>query len=85
MADLRLPYGEKTIPFSILERNLLGVVEGKKAPVIGLAEEFKRAWEFPIGSDDPAEFFHLGESVVFVVTDHTCATPTREIFSREKL
>lgn len=80
MADLQLPYGEKTVPLSIPERNLLGVVEGKKAPVIGLAEAFKRAWESPIGIDDPAEFFHPGESVVFVVTDHTRPTPTREIF-----
>ncbi len=80
MADLQLPYGEKTVPLSIPERNLLGVVEGKKAPVIGRAEAFKRAWESPIGIDDPAEFFHPGESVVFVVTDHTRPTPTREIF-----
>ncbi len=79
MADLQLPYGEKTVPFSIPERNLLGVVEGKKAPVIGLAEAFKRAWESPIGIDDPAEVFHPGESVVLVVTDHTRSTPTREI------
>ena len=80
MADLQLPYGEKTVPFSIPERNLLGVVEGKKASVIQVAEAFKRAWESPIGIDDPAEVFHPGESVVFVVTDHTRSTPTREIF-----
>lgn len=79
MADLQLPYGEKTVPLSIPERNLLGVVGGKKAPVIGLAEAFKRAWESPIGIDAPAEIFHPGESVVFVVTDHTRSTPTREI------
>jgi len=80
VADLQLSYGKKTVPFGISERNLLGVVEGKKAPVIRVAEAFKSAWESPIGIDDPAEVFHPGESVVFVVTDHTRSTPTREVF-----
>jgi nickel-dependent lactate racemase len=80
VADLQLPYGEKKVLLSISEHNLLGVVEGKKAPTVELAQEFDRAWRNPIGIDDPAEFFHPGESVVFVVTDHTRPTPTRKIF-----
>lgn len=79
MTDLQLPYGYKTVPFSILERNLLSILEGKEAPTVELAQEFDRAWRNPIGIDTPAAAFHLGESVVFVVTDHTRSTPTREI------
>ena len=79
MADLQLPYGEKTVPFSIPESNLLGVLEGKEAPTIELAQEFDRAWRNPIGIDDPETVFHPGEKVVFAVTDHTRSTPTREI------
>ncbi|MEA1871505.1 MAG: nickel-dependent lactate racemase [Candidatus Bipolaricaulota bacterium] len=76
---MRLPYGVTEIDLEIPEKNLLGVVEGKKAPVIGLAEAFKRAWESPIGIDAPETSFHPGEKVIFAVTDHTRPTPTREI------
>ena len=80
MADLRLPYGKGAVELSIPDRNLLGIVEGKEAGRIEFEQAFRDAWESPIGLDDPAAFFHPGESVVFVVTDHTRATPTRKIF-----
>lgn len=80
MADLRLPYGKGVVELSIPDRNLLGIVEGKEAERVEFEQAFRDAWESPIGLDDPAAFFHPGEKVVFVVTDHTRATPTREIF-----
>jgi len=79
LADLRLPYGRGTVELSIPDRNLLGIVEGKEAERIEFDQAFRDAWESPIGLDDPAAFFHPGEKVVFVVTDHTRRTPTREI------
>lgn len=80
MADLRLPYGKGAVELSIPDRNLLGIVEGKEAERIEFEQAFRDAWESPIGLDDPAAFFHPGESVVFVVTDHTRSTPTRKVF-----
>jgi nickel-dependent lactate racemase len=79
MADLQLPYGEKTVSLSIPERNLLSVLEGKEAPTVELVQEFDRAWRNPIGIDDPETVFHPGAKVVFAVTDHTRSTPTREV------
>ena len=76
---VRLPYGEGDIEVDVPERNLIGVLEGKKVSVPALEQEFARAWENPIGIDDPTADFHPGESVVFIVTDHTRPTPTREI------
>ncbi len=80
MANLRLPYGKGAVELSIPDRNLLGIVEGKEAERIEFEQAFRDAWESPIGLDDPAAFFHPGESVVFVVTDHTRSTPTRKVF-----
>jgi len=78
--QVRLPYGERAIELKVPEGNLIGVLEGKEVPPTELSWEFSRAWENPIGIDDPARFFYPGESVVFVVTDHTRPTLTRELF-----
>ncbi len=76
---MRLPYGEGDIEVDVPDRNLIGVLEGKKVAVPDLAQEFARAWANPIGIDDPVAGFHPGETVVFIVTDHTRPTPSREI------
>ncbi|MCD6141546.1 DUF2088 domain-containing protein, partial [Candidatus Bipolaricaulota bacterium] len=76
---VRLPYGEGDIEVDVPERNLIGVLEGKRVDIPDLAQEFARAWENPIGIDDPTADFHPGESVVFIVTDHTRPTPSQEI------
>lgn len=76
---VRLPYGEGDIEADVPDRNLIGVLEGKKVAVPELAQEFARAWANPIGIDDPESVFHFGGSVAFIVTDHTRPTPTRDV------
>jgi len=79
MREFDLPYGKGTVGLSIPDRNALPVLDGAMTPSVPLAEEFERAWENPIGIPDPASIFSLGEGVVFLVTDHTRSTATREI------
>ncbi len=76
---MRLPYGTGDIEIDVPDRNLIGVLEGKKVAIPDLVQEFARAWNEPIGIDEPAAGFHRGDSVVFIVTDHTRPTPSRKI------
>jgi len=80
MAHVEVPYGSGTLELTLPDPNLIGVLEGKAAPVIDLEEAFDQAWRNPIGIKDPAEIIRPGEKVVFIVTDHTRPTPTRRIF-----
>ncbi len=80
MTQLQLPYGSGAITLDIPDDKLVGVVEGIRSDKIELEQAFDEAWEHPIGIDDPAAALTAGKKVVFVVTDHTRATPTREIF-----
>jgi len=79
MTTFELACGERTVSIDVPERNLIGVLEGKEMPTISLRQAFHDAWEHPVGMTDPVEIFGPGETVVIVVTDHTRATPTREI------
>ena len=78
---LTLPYGTGSMGFSLPRGCDITVLEGVKIPSLPLAEEFRRAWEDPIGLPDPEGIFNPGEKTVFVVTDHTRPTPTGEILS----
>ena len=80
MREFELPYGKGTVRLSVPERNIISVLEGRPTPSVSLKEEFERAWGNPIGMTDPAANFKPGDRTVFVVTDHTRPTPTREIF-----
>ena len=79
MREVKFPYGKGEVGLSIPERNVLSVLDGRLTPSVPLEEEFERAWKNPFRISDPAGVFNPGESVVFVVTDHTRSTPTREI------
>jgi nickel-dependent lactate racemase len=79
MAIVELPYGTKTVRLDVPDGNLIGVLEGRAAPRVPLEVAFAQAWENPIGIDNPSAIVHRGEKVVFVVTDHTRPTPTRQI------
>jgi nickel-dependent lactate racemase len=79
MRQISLLYGREGRTVDLPEDNLIGILEGKEAPTVELAQEFDRAWRNPIGIDDPEAVFHPGEKVVFAVTDHTRSTPTREV------
>ena len=80
MALFELLYGKKTVKFDLPDRNLTTLLEGESAPVVKLEDEFDRAWRNPIGIEDATRIIKPGESVVFVVTDHTRSTPTRKVF-----
>jgi len=79
MREFQLPYGSGSVKFSIPAGNVLSVLEGERTPSPPLCDQFQRAWENPIGIPDPSSIFRPGEHTVFVVTDHTRPTPTREI------
>jgi nickel-dependent lactate racemase len=76
---IELPYGTRRLTVELPEGNTIGVLEERPMPVEDLDRLFERAWDKPIGVDDPAGVFRAGESVVFVVTDHTRPTPTRDL------
>ncbi len=76
---MQLPYDNGTMDIEVPNENLIGVLEGKEVAIPDFTAEFARAWENPIGIDNPEGFFHPGESVVFIVTDHTRPTPTRAL------
>jgi len=80
MALVEFPYGREMAKVDLPDRNLIGVLEGAPPPSIGLEEAFGRAWQAPIGIDDPAGIIRPGEKVVFIVTDHTRPTPTQRVF-----
>jgi nickel-dependent lactate racemase len=79
MPTIELPYGKGVLTVDVPSGNLLGVVEGRPASTEPLRVLFERAWEAPIGIEDPASCLLPGESVVLVVTDHTRPTPTRAL------
>jgi nickel-dependent lactate racemase len=79
MTRIDLPYGSSVLSVDVPSENLIGVVQGLRTPAEPLATLFAAAWEEPIGMDDPLSFFSPGESVVFVVTDHTRPTPTSRL------
>jgi len=79
MPQIELPYGRGILTVDVPPRNLLGILEGKPAPVETLSALFERAWEAPFGIEDPASVVSPGESLVFVVSDQTRPTPTREL------
>ena len=80
MPSFELPYGDGRIDVEVPERNLMGVLEGKRLPKTSLESAFEQAWSQPYGIDDPADGFREGGQVVVVITDHTRPTPVRDLF-----
>ncbi len=80
MTRFNLAYGEATVSIDVPKRHLGGVLDGRAMPSVSLRQAFHDAWTHPIGVGDPAAMFKPGEKLVVVVTDHTRATPTRELF-----
>jgi len=79
MSTIEIPYGKSFVTVDVPSENLIGVLEGVPTPAPSLTSAFAEAWEEPIGLDDPAGLLRPGESVVFVVTDHTRRTPTGDL------
>ncbi len=79
MARMELPYGRDSVVVEVPDENLIGSLDGHPISARPLEERFADAWEHPIGVDDPEVALRGGDSIVFVVTDQTRPTPTREL------
>jgi len=80
MALVEFPYGKEAVSIRLPDRNLIGVLAGPPVPRVDLDEAFDRAWQAPIGVENPAGIIRPGEKAVFIVTDHTRPTPTQRVF-----
>ena len=80
MVRFDLAYGRGVVPVDIPDANLLGSLAPRPMAGVDLPRAFAEAWAHPFGMGDPAASFRRGETVVFVVTDHTRKTPTRLVF-----
>ncbi len=80
MPTFELPYHRATVPVELPDGLSVDVLRAASTPSRPLPQLFDEAWRSPIGIDDPAELFRPGDRVIFLVTDHTRATPTRELF-----
>jgi len=80
MAVVQLPYGHGVLEMDVPDVHLHTVLMGRGVPHVSLEDAFERAWAAPIGVEDPSMLIRCGERVVFVVTDHTRATPTAALF-----
>ncbi len=74
-----LAYGREAVRIDVPADVFGAVLEPKPAPEVPLWRAFEEAWSRPFGIGDPAEVFHPDERVVVVITDHTRATPTRDL------
>lgn len=79
MATFELAYGKSSISLDVPDRNVRDVIEPRPMRRVALAEAFREAWNAPLGMTDPAAHVRRGDRVVFVVTDHTRKTPTRDV------
>jgi len=79
MPTIELPYGRTSLAVDVPDENLIGVLTERPMPVEPLESLFDRAWRKPEGVGDPAAIFRPGESIVFVVSDHTRPTPTKDL------
>ncbi|MEW5825300.1 MAG: nickel-dependent lactate racemase [Candidatus Bipolaricaulota bacterium] len=80
MANFELAYGRGFVSLEVPDRNLAAVLEPRAMPTVELRQAFRAAWDSPHGMIDPASTLRRGASLVFVVTDHTRRTPTRDVF-----
>lgn len=78
--ELALPYGDGTLPLTVSERNLFGVVTAPTPDHPPLREAFERAWLEPHGFSAPLdELVRPGKRVTFLVPDHTRKVPVAAV------
>jgi|SRR5690554_310692 len=77
---LKLPYGNKILPFTIPEKNLLYIAEPATLPVIeNIEDELYQLLDKPFGSPALAGLAATKKNVLILVDDLTRSTPVRSI------
>jgi lactate racemase len=77
---IKLPYGGRTVEFSLPVPNLSGIFLPRPVPPCqDPDEEIRRALHSPLNSPPLSEIVKAGEKVVILVDDHTRTTPVARI------
>lgn len=72
-----LPYGSQEVPFTVPDRNLIGVFAPRDtAPVEDIRAEVRRALAAPIGAPPLREQLRGRKNAVLIADDNTRLTPT---------
>lgn len=78
--QIRIPYGQDWLEFSLPEQNLMGVYSPKNIPgVADLPWEIARALAHPIGTKPLRELAAGAKKVVLIADDNTRLTPAEQI------
>ena len=78
--QIRIPYGQSSLEFSLPEQNLVGVFSPKDIRgVADLSQEIARALAHPIGTKTLKELASGAKKVVLIADDNTRLTPTDKI------
>lgn len=78
--QIRIPYGQSSLEFSVPEKNLVGVYSPKDVRgVADISQEITKALSHPIGSKPLGELAKGANKVVLIADDNTRLTPTDKI------
>ncbi len=73
---IEMPYGEKTVQFSVPEANLKGIYSPHQvSPVADVATEIRQALSNPVGTTTMTELARGAKRIVIVADDNTRPTP----------
>lgn len=77
---IQLPYGKTTLPVTVPDKNLLGVITPQEFNPAQKPEEIIRdALKDPLGTDPLSTLVHPGDRVAIVVDDYTRPCPTQTL------
>ncbi len=77
---IQLPYGKTTLPVTVPDKNLLGVITPQEFNPAQKPEEMIRdALKDPLGTDPLSTLVHPGDHVAIVVDDYTRPCPTQTL------
>jgi nickel-dependent lactate racemase len=79
MKTLSIPYGAKTLPLAIPEKNWGELLEPKEAQSIPFEKELRRALEYPLDTPSLGEFLKGCRSLLILINDETRPTPTGKV------
>ena len=80
--QIRIPYGQSSLEFSLPEQNLVGVYSPKDIHgVADLSQEIARALTHPIGTKPLRELATGAKKVALIADDNTRLTPADKIIS----
>jgi nickel-dependent lactate racemase len=80
LAEIELPWGERTVTFSLARRNLAGIYRPQSMPASAdTAGAIAQALTSPLCTEPLSKIARPGQRVVILVDDHTRGTPAAEI------